>query len=275
MVVKRMAVWAPILAAAASFGVGLGGPAEAVTVTSASVLPGAISSESIGLNFAMNGRESSTVGTLDYTGQPGCGGICTLTTTLGSDPSASININEIAYANTAGGKAEAALGYYVAYLGTDGEHSVTVHTADLIDNAGDVPFEDELTIGQADKYYSFFNNFLTKDLDEADCNDNCVVHPPITDTVFQMKANTLYFVLLDVFMKPGVTGTQNTLTLDPTFSDNGAGGKFVFTPGVTDAVAAVPEPASWAMMIAGFGVIGARMRRRTSSRQASERGEQY
>jgi hypothetical protein len=33
---------------------------------------------------------------------------------------------------------------------------------------------------------------------------------------------------------------------------------------VPDAIAAVPEPASWAMMIGGFGLIGGMMRRRST-----------
>ena len=43
----------------------------------------------------------------------------------------------------------------------------------------------------------------------------------------------------------------------------GAGFTFIaeFAPG-TDTLAAIPEPASWAMMISGFGIIGATARRR-------------
>jgi hypothetical protein len=33
-------------------------------------------------------------------------------------------------------------------------------------------------------------------------------------------------------------------------------------------IAAVPEPASWAMMIAGFGLVGSALRRRTPARVA-------
>jgi PEP-CTERM motif len=56
------------------------------------------------------------------------------------------------------------------------------------------------------------------------------------------------------------TGTATPKALhfgvgDGIFSDNGGG--FVVT------IAGVPEPANWAMMIAGFGLAGAAMRRRT------------
>ncbi len=40
------------------------------------------------------------------------------------------------------------------------------------------------------------------------------------------------------------------------------GFRFDTTPGVNVALAAIPEPASWAMMLAGFGIVGAASRRR-------------
>ena len=39
-------------------------------------------------------------------------------------------------------------------------------------------------------------------------------------------------------------------------------GDWVFIDNLTSAGGAVPEPASWAMLIAGFGIVGASMRRR-------------
>ena len=56
---------------------------------SAVVLPNALSYEYFGLNFANNILTSNTVGTLDYSGQSGCGGICSATTQLGASPSVS------------------------------------------------------------------------------------------------------------------------------------------------------------------------------------------
>lgn len=41
-----------------------------------------------------------------------------------------------------------------------------------------------------------------------------------------------------------------------------ASGNFSITYNFKEAVAAVPEPATWAMMIVGFGLVGAAMRRR-------------
>jgi hypothetical protein len=45
-----------------------------------------------------------------------------------------------------------------------------------------------------------------------------------------------------------------------------AGGQNLLVTSMTAATAAVPEPASWALMIGGFGLIGAAMRRRQSVR---------
>ena len=42
-------------------------------------------------------------------------------------------------------------------------------------------------------------------------------------------------------------------------------GDWVFIDNLTSVGGAVPEPASWAMLIAGFGVVGASMRRRRAN----------
>ena len=90
--------------------------AKAVSIPGLIPLPGAVSYEYFGFNFAENIATSTTVGTLTYTGGPGCGGICTATTQLGTDPSASLNVNEVVFDNTAGGGVTAELGYYVEYM---------------------------------------------------------------------------------------------------------------------------------------------------------------
>jgi hypothetical protein len=56
-------------------------------------------------------------------------------------------------------------------------------------------------------------------------------------------------------------------TVDPTLTIQGADAQlyhFVGLPDATigDPTAAVPEPATWAMMVGGFGLIGSAMRRR-------------
>jgi hypothetical protein len=63
---------------------------------------------------------------------------------------------------------------------------------------------------------------------------------------FVAGANTLQFVVTNIGQ---TSGNPSGLRVEFTASD----------------VTAVPEPASWAMMIAGFGLVGAAMRRRTTA----------
>ena len=86
------------------------------------VLPNAVSYEYVGLNYASNVVTSSTVGTLEYTGLPGCGGLCSATTQLGAIPSVSATVNEVYFDiyHTAGGGVQSTLGYYIEYLNTPG-----------------------------------------------------------------------------------------------------------------------------------------------------------
>ena len=68
--------------------------------------------------------------------------------------------------------------------------------------------------------------------------------------------------------------TLNSGTLRVDFSDTGTGSVGPFAPGNQFVIAlapgggAVPEPASWAMMVLGFGLIGATLRRRAAATPA-------
>src|ERR1700710_277169 len=85
---------------------------------SAVILPDAISYAYIGINYADNIVTSNSVGTLNYNGQPGCGGTCNVTTQLGASPSVSATVNEVYFDifQTSGGGLIGRLGYYVEYL---------------------------------------------------------------------------------------------------------------------------------------------------------------
>jgi len=61
-----------------------------------------------------------------------------------------------------------------------------------------------------------------------------------------------------------LTSSINIITADVAYgatTQNFAIGDFSITYNYREATAAVPEPATWAMMLFGFGAIGAAMRR--------------
>jgi len=61
---------------------------------------------------------------------------------------------------------------------------------------------------------------------------------------------------------PNVSATNGLIIQHGPGSENRGLDNIVFTVKDSVAMPAVPEPASWAMMIAGFGLVGAAMRRR-------------
>ena len=67
-----------------------------------------------------------------------------------------------------------------------------------------------------------------------------------------------------------IAGPEYTLSLVATSTVAGGDGSWNWFPGgsVTLSDGAVPEPASWAMMIAGFGLVGGAMRRRSAAVEA-------
>ena len=236
-------------------------------------LPDAVSYEYFGLNFAVNIQTSTGVGTLDYTGQPGCGGICTATTQLGSDPSVSATVNEVVYQNTSGGGVLASLGYYVEYLNAAGTYTVNLNAVDSLSAPDGARISAYLGIGLAGSNTTSLNNFSgTKTLEEADCVNGCpapgfVITPGpfVADHQIPMDANTLYYIEMDLAFNPGPSGVQINGSIDPMFSTDALGGQFIYSPGVFDASSAVPEPSTWAMLLIGFaglGFVGHRQARR-------------
>lgn len=243
------------------------------------ILPNAISYEYIGVIFADNVRTSTSIGTLTYTG-PGCGGLCSATTALGSDPSASATVDEVGYDNSGGGTATSNLGYYVEYVNAPGTYQINLHAPDTL-FTGTASVSAYLEFGQASNSFGNFNNFSTKDLIEqsgtdANCHSCVLGNEPAfrPDNVVQMIANTPYFVQIGVNLDLEADGIPNGASVDPVFNDMGAGGAFAFSPGVTSGVAAVPETGTWAMMLIGIGMTGVVKRHSRYGRAKSAAGSQ-
>ena len=244
----------------------------AVLPASADILPNAVSYEYFGLNYANNIVTSNTVGTLDYSGHPGCGGTCSATTQLGASPSVSATVNEVYFDiyRTGGGAVEARLGYYVEYLNAAGVYNVNLHATDTLSASDNAAVSASLRLGLAGASTTSLNNFSSLTFQEADCLNGCpspgfaiATGPFVTNNQVQMIANTLYFLQMDVLLRPISSGVQNTGMIDPTFSSD-FGGQFIFSPGVFAATSAVPEASTWAMMILGFAGIGFMAYRRKS-----------
>lgn len=78
----------------------------------------------------------------------------------------------------------------------------------------------------------------------------------------QIDGNPDYDYMLDIWGLSALTGEPGDYHLAPGTYDLDGGYDGLFRVTVSEATTAVPEPAAWAMMVGGFGVIGAAMRRR-------------
>jgi hypothetical protein len=240
-------------------------------------LPNALSYEYFGLNYADNIATSSTFGVLNYTGDPGCGGTCTATTALGSNPSVSLAVNEIEYNGGGGGYAEAELMFYVEYVNTPGTYNVTLNASDSFSIPAGIANghgQSYIAFGPSGCNVGTLHDFCAYTYQDTDCANACAqgvanyTNPsPIPASVpLQMVANSPYALQIWVEINPATSGEPLTDSLDPTFSDNGQGGSFDYSEGVGGSP--VPEPATWTMMLMALGGLGGLMRLRKSSQHA-------
>ena len=236
-----------------------------VAGSAGAVLPDAISYEYFGLNFASNIRESNTVGTLDYTGQPGCGGICRATTQLGVSPSISATVNEVLFAATGGGAVIAQLAYYVEYVDAPGTYLIDLYAVNGLYAPDGASVSAHVIFGPAGPTTTSLNNFAAVTFEEAECLHGCpqggyavLAAPFIPDHQVAMVANTPYLVRLDLKFSPGPSGVQIGGWIVPGFTTT-SGGAFAFSPGVVP----VPEPGFGLSLMSGMALLaGLRLRSR-------------
>jgi hypothetical protein len=238
--------------------------------TAHAALPSAVSYEYIGLNFAENIQTSSTIGTLNYDGDPGCGGVCTLTTALGADPSETIHVDEVVFEGTSGGSVDAQLGYYFEVPGS-GVTTVNLHSGESLTSAGNSESQAYIAVGPAGVDYSSLSNFQSYLFQDTDCDKTCSIgvanytapKPLPADEPLTITKGELYFLEEWVHVSPQPSGVQVTDFADPTITTM-HGTSILFSPGV---LSGIPEPSSWLMMLIGVGGLGAAMRARRA-RQA-------
>ena len=116
-------------------------------------------------------------------------------------------------------------------------------------SAGTLTFLDGFNSGDQFEIFNFGSSLGTTSSAssaEADCDNDitaCLANPSMGKGVFALEAGDY-----------SITGIQTANA--PNFPGGGVGFFVVSTEG------AVPEPASWAMLVAGFTLAGAAMRRR-------------
>lgn len=229
-------------------------------------IPGNIGGSSFGL--------INTPGT--YSLPANAPGSATIVANLGADPNVSINYNANAGVS---GQAFVDMLYQVEYFdsspGVDQfpnsvggtNESVTINVADsLTTTSGGVTATSQLLVYSTYEQFPYNRSHcLSTDLGcRLSGNSSDASGAPLTSANATMVANLPYMVELRVSVVGAGGSLQNdiaTASVDPTFQGPiGGSGHFVFSPGVS--AAAVPEPASWALMLAGLGALGMALRQR-------------
>jgi hypothetical protein len=250
-------------------------------------LPPAESSESITLiyhhPFTLSAVGPGAADVLNVPNAVGCGGVCSATTTLGGNPSITLQLDQtVVPGDITGNFAFAELAYFIQANGVpmgtpvDGMLHASQNFSSNIQSAGG---EAQVAIffgpANADPNFTlqgeglapypaqYQDTYCLSYCESSFANFGSPAAMPASQPVV-MEAGIPYVVELvdELVANPHVfpLGTQLSASIDPTFTTTTPGVTFSFSPGVTGATGGVPEPASWAMMVLGLASIGGALR---------------
>jgi hypothetical protein len=249
--------------------IALAGPAGAsqLGIPALPVLLGATVNGSIGIGDAVNTSVLSAPGTVNLPpAYSGDWGFASLTATLGADPSITVIFDSTKEFNDAGGGAgDLTLNYYAQYYNPNAADGATIDATFL---TGDTLVQSGLSSVYAQEFVEGPTGlvFLAEHClsQRNGCSSPGLPFPASTKLTLLQNVTYRVNMLIQVSGAgvPPVDGVAEA-TIDPRFTAPiGGGGQFVFSSGVF--AGGVPEPATWALMIGGFGLAGAALRRRRS-----------
>jgi len=185
-------------------------------------------------------------------------GVGVISATLGVDPKVLLGATP---ANNGGGDSSLDMSYQVEYFDPGASPGATVPAMVLVSDSIVPPGLSAAAAAVALMTVSGINGtvYLGYDCEAgaaAAFGCGATPHAPFADQAVTLVANTVYDVDLSLMI---YAHDPVQASIDPRFSAPAtAGGEFVFSPGITSGV---PEPATWAAMLIGFGGVGAAMRR--------------
>lgn len=237
------------------------GAAQAGPILPTADVTGFISGGGIENNAFLNAPGSSSVLPNPYAAG-------TISAVLGISPTVSIDFTvfnpDPAFNNSGAGIVS--LRYYVQYDNPGADPGATINinfqTRDTLSQSGAALARSYLLLSGPDVSYQLTHCITNSAL--TGCSGALLETgaPFPTSTPLTLQQNKLYSVFMQVDVSGvgigGVSGIAHA-EIDPMFIPlQDLGGQFVFSPGV----GSVPEPGTWALMLAGFGGVGAYLRRR-------------
>jgi hypothetical protein len=250
----------------------------------AQALPPAEAQMKISLVYGQTPATLDVIGVLNQSSSLGCGGLCTATTMLGTNPSETLQLDQtVVPGKLSGNFEEAELAYFIEVNGPPAGTPLNVVLHASQDFSNNIESEGgnaqvAIFIGPATTPPNFslqgmgvaaYPNLYQ----DTYCISYCVSSlanfrdpsPMPADQPLVLDAETPYVV--EVLDELGANthvaphGAQLSASIDPTFTTSTPGVTFSYSAGVTGSLpVGVPEPATWSMMLIGVGALGGLLR---------------